>query len=80
MTGVNKIICSDMKINFLEGKLNNISFFVKPDAKFLPPKDLKEDDMKLKGFIWRNADRPTRESVTGKQPYLPPPPVRKKED
>jgi len=80
MTGVNKIICSDMKINFLEGKLNNISFFVKPDAKFIPPKDLKEEEMKLKGFIWRNADRPTRESVTGKKPYLPPPPpVRKKE-
>lgn len=81
MTGVNKIICSDMKINFLEGELNNISFFVKPDAKFIPPKDLKEEDMKLKGFKWRLADRPTRESVTGKKPYFPSvPTVRKKEN
>lgn len=81
MTGINKIICSDMKINFLEGKLNNISFFVKPDAKFIPPKDLKEEDMKLKGFTWRIADRPTRESVTGKKPYFPVvPAVKKKEN
>ena len=80
MTGMNKIICSNMKINFKEGKVNNISFYVRPDAKFIPPQDLDEDETKLKGFSWRVSERPTRESVTGKKPYIIlPPEVRRPE-
>ncbi len=52
-----------MKINFLEGKINNISFYVKPDASFTPPHELKEEATILKGFKWRGADRPTRSQV-----------------
>ena len=61
--GMNKIICSNMKINFLAGKLNNISFYVNPDASFIPPHELKKDDLKLKGFNWRGKERPTRDNV-----------------
>ncbi len=63
VSGMNKIICSNMKINFKEGKVNNISFYVKPDASFIPPHELKKDEILLKGFIWRGSDRPTREQV-----------------
>ncbi len=63
VSGMNKIQCSNMKINFLDGKVNNISFYVKPDASFTPPHELKEEATILKGFKWRGADRPTRSQV-----------------
>ncbi|NJN41509.1 MAG: Organic solvent tolerance protein OstA [Flammeovirgaceae bacterium] len=61
--GMNKIICSNMKINFLDGKLNNISFYVNPDASFIPPHELNKEDQELRGFIWRGEERPTRSQV-----------------
>jgi lipopolysaccharide export system protein LptA len=61
--GMNQIVCSNMKINFKEGKVNNISFYKKPDAKFIPPHEVKEPDTRLKGFIWREEDRPEKEEV-----------------
>jgi len=64
--GMNRILCSNMKINFKEGKVNNISFYVQPDAKFIPPHELKEPDTKLRGFLWRPEERPAREDVVRK--------------
>jgi lipopolysaccharide export system protein LptA len=61
--GMNKIICSNMRINFVKGKVDNISFYVKPDASFIPPHELKEEDKRLRGFIWRKSERPNRKSV-----------------
>lgn len=61
--GMNKIICSNMKINFIEGKLNNISFYVNPDASFVPPHELKKEDQQLKGFVWRSEKRPKKRDV-----------------
>jgi lipopolysaccharide export system protein LptA len=61
--GMNKIICSNMKINFVKGKVDNITFYIKPDASFIPPHELKEDAKKLKGFIWRGDARPSRKNV-----------------
>ncbi|MBX7125145.1 MAG: Organic solvent tolerance protein OstA [Cyclobacteriaceae bacterium] len=71
--GMNRIICSNMKINFREGKVNNISFYKMPDASFTPPHEIKEDQTRLKGFVWRAAERPTREQViTRKRPAKTP--------
>lgn len=67
VSGMNKIICSNMKINFKEGKVNNISFYIKPDANFIPPHELKEDEILLKGFSWRGTERPTRDQVVYKK-------------
>lgn len=61
--GLNKIICSNMKINFRNGKVYDISFYVKPDASFIPPHEWKEGDKKLKGFRSRKTDRPKRSDV-----------------
>lgn len=63
MMGMNRIICSNMKINFKEGKVNNISFYIKPDASFIPPHELKEGDKRLRGFIWREEEKPEKEDV-----------------
>jgi lipopolysaccharide export system protein LptA len=61
--GMNRIQCSNMKINFKEGKVNNISFYKMPDAKFIPPHELKEPDKRLRGFIWRAKERPEKHDV-----------------
>lgn len=64
--GMNKIICTNMKINFKAGKLDNISFYIKPDASFIPPHELKDEDKKLKGFTWRYSEKPDRSEVVKK--------------
>ncbi|MDZ4716413.1 MAG: OstA-like protein [Cytophagales bacterium] len=68
VSGMNKIICSNMRINFKAGKINNISFYVKPDASFIPPHELRKEEILLKGFSWRAVDRPTRGTVVQRQP------------
>jgi lipopolysaccharide export system protein LptA len=63
LTGANKIDCSNMKINFIEGKINNITFLKNPDAKFIPPHELTEKDRQLAGFIWRGKEKPEKKDV-----------------
>lgn len=63
LVGMNKIICSNMRIDFEKGKVHNIRFFKKPDASFFPPHEIKEKDRRLKGYNWRPELRPTREEV-----------------
>lgn len=61
--GVNKIICSNIRIRFRQGKVDGFSFYVQPDANFIPPHELKPDMEKLKGFVWKSDVRPTRKEV-----------------
>ncbi len=61
--GVNKIICSNITVRFKEGKVHNLIFLVKPDARFIPPHELKEEDKKLKGFNWQEDKKPSRNDV-----------------
>lgn len=61
--GMNKIICTNIIIRFREGRVNNLSFYVNPDASFIPPHQLKEGDKKLKDFSWRKDMRPARQQV-----------------
>jgi len=63
LMGMNKMICSKMKIIFEDGKVNTVNAYVRPDARFIPPHELKETDRKLKGFIWKAEQRPTRDKV-----------------
>ena len=52
-----------MKINFVDGKIDNFSAYVKPDAQFTPPHEIKKENERLKGFNWRAKERPVREDV-----------------
>ena len=61
--GMNKLICSKMKILFKDGKVNTVNAYVKPDARFIPPTEIKADEKILKGFVWREDQRPSREQV-----------------
>ncbi len=62
-TGMNKIICSNITIRFHDGKVNNLSFYVKPEGSFIPPHELKKEQKTLKGFEWRAETKPSKEDV-----------------
>jgi lipopolysaccharide export system protein LptA len=61
--GMNKIICSNITIRFRDGLVNNISFYIKPEAEFIPPHELVEEKTRLKGFVWKEDSRPARRDV-----------------
>lgn len=61
--GMNKIICSNITIRFKEGKVKNLSFYVKPEASFIPPHELKTEDKTLNGFNWKEKERPEKKDV-----------------
>jgi lipopolysaccharide export system protein LptA len=63
LMGMNKILCSNIVIRFKESRVNNLSFYVKPEADFIPPHELKKDEMLLKGFNWKANQRPTRKDI-----------------
>jgi lipopolysaccharide export system protein LptA len=67
LTGMNKILCSNIVIRFLEGKVNDFSFYIKPDANFIPPHELNSEDKKLPGFTWREEVRPLKKDVVKQQ-------------
>ncbi|HEY0651985.1 MAG TPA: OstA-like protein [Chryseosolibacter sp.] len=67
LMGLNYMICSSITIRFKEGKVNNLTSYVKPDAKFIPPHEMKTDDKTLKGFSWKVKEKPLRQDVVKPQ-------------
>ena len=63
LIGLNRAICSDITVRFKENKLQTITFIKKPEARFIPPHEIKEEDTRLKGFKWRIEEKPTRNEV-----------------
>ena len=45
-----------------------MSFYVNPEATFIPPHELKEPDTRLKGFNWREDERPTLADILNPSP------------
>lgn len=69
--GMNKIICSSIMIRFKGGQVNNLSFYVKPDANFIPPHELNEEVIRLDGFSWKTDVKPKRQDVVRPQLKVP---------
>jgi lipopolysaccharide export system protein LptA len=61
--GMNKIICSNITIRFKDGVADNVTFYVKPEAEFIPPHELVKEKTRLKGFVWLGDTRPGRADV-----------------
>ncbi|MEI7828253.1 MAG: OstA-like protein [Prolixibacteraceae bacterium] len=57
-SGMTKMMSSKINVHLLKGKIDSISFFPKPEGKLTPMKDLIVEDAKLKGFIWRESEKP----------------------
>lgn len=63
VVGMNKILCSNMVINFLNNKAHDASFYVQPDASFIPPHELVQSEKELSGFVWREKEKPVKEEM-----------------
>lgn len=57
LLGIDKTICSKIRLHMLNNAIDEIAFFVNPDGNIFPDKDLPKDSRKLKGFIWRGDER-----------------------
>tara|TARA_Y100000385_G_C13091826_1_gene639145 strand:+ start:315 stop:1979 length:1665 start_codon:yes stop_codon:yes gene_type:complete len=58
LIGIDKTTCSALKMRFLGGQIDDITFLVSPNGNVFPENELPENDRTLKGFIWRIAQRP----------------------
>jgi hypothetical protein len=58
MQGVNKADCSRMLVRIANQKVQSVAFINKPDATFYPDGELKDEELKLKGFTWRQQLQP----------------------
>lgn len=65
--GVNFVTSSNIGINLSDGKISNIVYRVKPDAKISPLNQVDDVDLTLKGFKWTPENRPlSRFDITKK--------------
>jgi hypothetical protein len=69
LIGMNKVLCSSMKIQFLDGEMNDISFYQAPEGKFIPPHEIEEPETRLKDFNWQIARKPSLIDVLGKYAF-----------
>ena len=57
LIGINKTICSKIRITMAENDIEDITFYTNPDGDIFPEADLPVSSRKLKGFIWRGDER-----------------------
>lgn len=67
VTDMQRSISGSFRADFKKGKLSVATFVKSASNRFLPLKDVKEEDKILKGFIWKPKDRPV-----SKEAILPP--------
>lgn len=56
--GVNDVDCSDMRIYFTNAQVQRIKFTGEPKAVLYPMGQAQHPKLALKGFVWKEADRP----------------------
>jgi lipopolysaccharide export system protein LptA len=57
-TGVNKVACGKMKINFDSSKVDDIRFYSKPESKMYPVNQFPDTEKLLRGLNWQVAYKP----------------------
>ncbi|SNZ00349.1 OstA-like protein [Flagellimonas pacifica] len=57
LIGIDKTICSKIRLLMANSDIEDITFFVNPDGDIFPDKELPVESRKLKGFIWRGDER-----------------------
>jgi lipopolysaccharide export system protein LptA len=65
LVGISKMKSSNnIFITLDKNQINTVDFNVKPEGKTYPPSKLPEEEKLLKGFIWRESERPiSKESI-----------------
>ena len=57
LIGIDKTICSAIRITMANNDIEDLTFFTNPDGNIYPETELPENSRKLKGFIWRGDER-----------------------
>jgi hypothetical protein len=57
LIGINKTICSKIRITMANNDVDELTFFTDPDGDMFPEKDLPENSRILKGFVWYGDER-----------------------
>lgn len=57
LMGIDKTVCSRIRLLMEASEIQDITFFVDPDGVIYPEADLPEDSRILEGFIWRGDER-----------------------
>ncbi len=57
LTGIDKAICSALRLDFVDSGIEKITFFTNPDGIVYPPEYLPENTRQLLGFTWREDER-----------------------
>ncbi len=57
LIGINKTICSAIRITFANNDVEDLTFITNPDGDIFPESELPPESRKLKGFIWRGDER-----------------------
>ena len=58
LIGIDKTVCSALKMNFMDGEINDITFLNAPIGDVYPEDELPINERTLKGFTWRKKERP----------------------
>lgn len=71
LMGMNRLLCSNMTMRFNTNELENITFYVSPEATFYPPHEITDNLTRLDGFAWRVAERPSLPDVLNPPKEVP---------
>ncbi|MCF6297754.1 MAG: hypothetical protein L3J08_07205 [Flavobacteriaceae bacterium] len=64
LIGIDKTACSEIEFTIRDGEIEQSKFSVEPDGVTYPPSNFPENARKLRGFIWREEERPlTKEDI-----------------
>jgi len=58
LIGIDKTTCSSMQFTLKDGEIQSAKFLTLPDGETYPPSKLPENARKLRGFVWREDERP----------------------
>ena len=58
LIGIDKTICSELKIKLESNEIKNITFYTSPEGNVHPEDKLDPNLKLLDGFIWRKSERP----------------------
>lgn len=57
LVGIDKAICSALRLTFDESAIEKVTFFTDPDGVVYPPSELPANARQLLGFTWREEER-----------------------
>ena len=70
LMGMNRLLCSDMKLRFKNNDIHTITVYTQPEGRIIPPHEINPEDEKLDGYGWLYPYRPLLGDI-----YFKPAPV-----